>query len=281
MGLYRGTYYYSSGCTGSARPGAKALMSWYLGAYKDRGAANLGIYVCKRLGSGYSIHAEGRAGDLGTAPYGGVDSTWGWALANALRANSQELGVQLIILGRQVWSCKYPNAGWRTYSGEYHGHAHVELTPDAAKGLTVDRIQSVLGGASAGGGDDVIGLKRGDEGEAVKGLQASLRYAGFDPGDVDGVYGPKTSAQVLAMRKSEGSTVTTGDSFGGWAYAQLQRSLAKEYGGGEPGPRGPEGPRGDRGPAGPAGPKGDPGPAGPPGKTPTKIAISGDVVASE
>lgn len=270
MGIYRGTYYYSSGCTGSARPGAKALMSWYLGAYKDRGAANLGIYVCKRLGSGYSIHAEGRAGDLGTAPYGGVDSTWGWALANALRANSRELGVQLIILGRKVWSCKYPDSGWRKYGGEYHGHAHVELTPDAAKGLTVAKIQSRIGGAGTGGGDDVIGLSRGDEGEQVKGLQATLRYAGFDPGEVDGVYGPKTAAQVLAMRKSQGSTVGDGDNFTGWAYGQLLMAMSKAHGGGgEPGPRGPEGPAGKDGRDGKD------------GRTPTRIAISGDVIASE
>ena len=127
----------------------------------------------------------------------------------------------------------------------------------------------------------MIGLSRGDEGEAVKALQATLSYAGFDPGDVDGVYGPATSAAVLAMRRAQGSGVDDGENFTGWAYAQLMVAVSKKYGGGEPGPRGPEGPKGDRGPAGPAGPQGEPGPRGPAGKTPTKIAISGDVVAAE
>jgi hypothetical protein len=143
--IYRGTYYSADGCDSSPRPGTDALVSWYLGAYAARGAANLGTYVCKRLGSGWSIHAERRAADLGTAPYGGVDSEWGWAFANALRLHSAELGVQLIILGRKVWSCRYPDSGWRDYGGEYHGHAHVELTPSASMQLTTSKIQNTIG----------------------------------------------------------------------------------------------------------------------------------------
>lgn len=144
--IYRGTYYAAAGCDDAPRSGTDALVSWYLGAYRSKGASNLGTYACKRLGSGWSIHAERRAADLGTAPYGGVDSEWGWALVNALRLHSAELGVQLIILGRKVWSCRYPDSGWRSYTGEYHGHTHVELTPAASKSLTVARIQQIIGG---------------------------------------------------------------------------------------------------------------------------------------
>lgn len=144
MTIYRGTYYSAQGCDSSARSGTNALMSWYLGAYVARKAANLGTYACKGLGSGWSIHAERRAADMGTAPYGGVDSTWGWALANALRLHSAELGIQCLILGRKIWSCTYPDAGWRNYTGEYHGHIHVELTPNSSRTLTVAKIQAAL-----------------------------------------------------------------------------------------------------------------------------------------
>jgi hypothetical protein len=146
VSIYRGPYYSADGCDSSAKPGTDALVAWYLGAYRAQGATNLGTYVCKRLGSGWSIHAERRAADLGTSPYGGVDSSWGWALANAFRLNSAELGIQLIILDHKVWSCRYPDSGWRGYSGEYHGHMHVELIPSAAQGLTVDKIQRIIGG---------------------------------------------------------------------------------------------------------------------------------------
>lgn len=120
----------------------------------------------------------------------------------------------------------------------------------------------------------MIGLKRGDRGERVKALQATLRYAGFADtvGEVDGIYGPATAAGVLAARRSVGSSVSSGDEVTGYAWAQIMRALARAEGGGEPGPPGP---KGDRGPAGP------PGPPGPPGKTPTRVAISGDVIAAE
>lgn len=234
MAIYRGTYYSASSCTGAARPGAKALMAWFLGAYSARGAANLGIYMCKTLGSGYSIHGHGRACDMGTAPYnspGGNWPDWGWALANALRLNSAELGIQLIIFRGKVWSCRYPDAGWRDYNGfdPHNGHMHAELIPETAASLTVDKIQSVLGGAATPTGGTNMLCKKGDKGPVVGALQIQLAYLGHYEGEKDNDYGPKTSAGVLAMRKSVGSDVTNGDDFDRWAYAQLQQANAKKF----------------------------------------------------
>lgn len=238
MSIYRGPYYSAKGCDSSARSGTNALVSWYLGAYKARGAANLGTYACKRLGSGWSIHAERRAADLGTSPYGGVDSSWGWALANALRLNSAELGIQLIILGRKVWSAKYPDSGWRTYTGEYHGHAHVELTPSASRSLTVATIQRVLSGAPAPSPApaadwrkeiikkmDTVDLSKVTsagrthvKGENVERLQGLLLAAGYGPkglvgtnGRPDGVAGPGTKSALGAFQKAK-RTGAGGDS---------------------------------------------------------------------
>lgn len=209
MGIYRGTYYSASSCSGFARPGARALMSWYLGAHKSRAASNLGIYVCKRLGSGYSIHGDGRACDLGTSPYGGVDSTWGWALANALRLNSAELGIQLIILGNRVWSCRYPDSGWRAYSGAWHGHAHVELTPSAARSLTVTKLQSTLSGSSSTPSTSLVPtppLRENDTGPRVGHLQRSLNEALGLKLAVDDDFGPATKAGVIALQRTAGIT---------------------------------------------------------------------------
>lgn len=217
---------------------------------------------------------------------GGMDLDW---FAEAIRTCGHP------DLDYVIWRDRIADAGrsWQRYRGAYHGHVHVSVGngPDGRSTGGYDStgpwgIASGHGSApgtggstpSQSGGDDMIGLSKGDNGEAVKALQATLSYAGFDPGEVDGDYGSKTSAAVLAMRRSERSGVDDGDNFTGWAYAQLQRAMAKRYGGGE---RGPAGPAGVRGPAGPSGPKGNPGPrgeAGPPGKTPTRIAISGDVI---
>ena len=126
----------------------------------------------------------------------------------------------------------------------------------------------------------MIGLKEGDRGEAVSGLQAVLRYAGFASivGDVDSIYGPKTSEAVLAARHSVGSGVRSGAEVTGWAYSQIMTALARRQGEGK---EGPQGPRGPQGPQGPKGDKGDDGARGPAGKTPSKIAITGDVIEVE
>lgn len=146
MALQRG-YTPAKSCTGSATPGGKALMSWYLGAYRSQGAADLGVYVCKGIAgsTSTSVHAEGRAADLGTKPY--RRPAYGKALANALVNHSLELGIQCVIHDRKIWSSSYPDAGWRDYLGEPHdGHLHVELTWAAARTLTAARIEQVIGG---------------------------------------------------------------------------------------------------------------------------------------
>jgi len=131
--------------TGGPAPGARALMAWFLGAYGHLGGRNLGIYNDRtvRGGSTKSLHAEGRACDLGINPHG---ASWGAALAELLRAYSGELGVQLVIWDRRIWSGAYPDAGWRSYSGvnPHRDHIHLELTREAAARLTPQRIQAVL-----------------------------------------------------------------------------------------------------------------------------------------
>lgn len=73
----------------------------------------------------------------------------------------------------------------------------------------------------------MIGLRKGDSGQRVKGLQSKLTRAGFPPdGGVDGDYGPATSAAVLKMRRAQGSGADSGDSITGWAATQLDQALA-------------------------------------------------------
>ena len=47
-------------------------------------------------------------------------------------------------------------------------------------------------------------LVEGNKGERVKALQQSLKNKGFDPGNVDGDFGPATEAAVISFQKSEG-----------------------------------------------------------------------------
>jgi peptidoglycan hydrolase-like protein with peptidoglycan-binding domain len=50
-------------------------------------------------------------------------------------------------------------------------------------------------------------LKKGSKGEAVKRLQQSLYQLGYDPGTVDGIFGPKTESAVKAFQRSAGIDV--------------------------------------------------------------------------
>ena len=131
--------------TGGPSPGAKALMSWFLGAYGHLGGRNLGIYNDRtvRGGTTKSLHAEGRACDFGIHPHG---AAWGTGLAELLRARSGELGVQCVIWNRRIWSGAYPDAGWRPYTGTnpHVDHIHLELSRHAAEFLTARRIQELL-----------------------------------------------------------------------------------------------------------------------------------------
>src|SRR5690606_28428713 len=209
-----------------------------------------------------------------------------------------------VIYNRRIAS-KTHGWAWRPYHGSNphtsHVHVSVGVGPDGRSTGPYDNTSPWGVAGAAGGEGTVIGLKRGDRGERVKALQATLRYAGFADivGEVDGIYGPATAAGELAARRSVGSSVSSGDEVSGYAWAQIMRALARAEGGGErgragprgpqaergparpkgdPRPSGPPGPKGDRGPAGPPGPRGEQGPPGPPGPQPDRVYLRGIVL---
>lgn len=49
-------------------------------------------------------------------------------------------------------------------------------------------------------------LSNGSTGPAVRELQVLLRNAGFEPGPIDGIFGPRTQAAVIAFQRSKGLT---------------------------------------------------------------------------
>ena len=93
------------------------------------------------------------------------------------------------------------------------------------------------GGTTPTSGDEeMLGLREGDKGEAVKALQTSLRHAGFGShlgkhgpakDGVDGHYGSGTAKAVLACRKWVGSSASSGKSVTGSAAAQIRRAVAR------------------------------------------------------
>lgn len=201
--------------------------------------------------SGYSDHNPNAYGVVCAIDVLGDKGLSLSSFAEALRTSGHPQ-LKYVIFNRRIAS---RSNGWKwvAYTGKNphatHVHASVGTGSDgrSANG-TYDSTVSwgVVGNTDYNMGDDMIGLKRGDEGEEVTALQYVLIDSGFSPGAADGVYGAGTSAAVLAMRKSLGSNATSGDSITAAAYSQLLRALIRKQAGliAKPGPRGPEGPPG-------------------------------------
>jgi peptidoglycan hydrolase-like protein with peptidoglycan-binding domain len=94
----------------------------------------------------------------------------------------------------------------------------------------------------------------------LKGIQTALKKAGYDPGTIDGVNGPKTEAAVKKFQKDHGLAAD------GIAGPKTQAALAKALAGGAPGAA----PSGDAGASSPPAPPPPPAPpaGAPPAGTP-------------
>ncbi|MDS1269680.1 N-acetylmuramoyl-L-alanine amidase [Lipingzhangella sp. LS1_29] len=86
-------------------------------------------------------------------------------------------------------------------------------------------------GGGVGGEEMLVGLSKGDRGELVKYLQASITYAGGELPrfGVDGHYGDETAEALRQVRASVGSEAKPGwgDTVTGYGAAQLHRAVAR------------------------------------------------------
>jgi len=73
-----------------------------------------------------------------------------------------------------------------------------------AKGLVVDGI---VGNNTWAAIDKALLLKIGSTGAAVKYLQTVLAKLGYNPGPIDGIFGPKTQTAVKSFQKAKGLVV--------------------------------------------------------------------------
>lgn len=206
------TYQPAISCTGSPTPGARALMAWYLAVYGPIGGTNLGIYNCAVIPGtrSLSLHAEGRAADLGVPAVTG----WATALAQTLVDHSGELGVQCVIFNRRIWSSAHPYEGWRTYTGSnpHTDHLHAEVSRSAAQTLTTSFIATTLGTEVPTDQPDwtmtimstLPVLREGVAGPAVKNAQTLINVWANTRLVVDGDYGPKTAAACRKFQEREG-----------------------------------------------------------------------------
>lgn len=132
------------GCTPGPQPGAVDLANALLHRWQPEGAYSLGIFNCRTIAgtSTYSLHAEGRAFDLGIPE--SARPRLGDAVISQLLLLQQPI-VQRVIWWRQVYDLESP--GGRAYSGSdpHVSHLHIEVPWDVAGGLSEPQIAELLG----------------------------------------------------------------------------------------------------------------------------------------
>lgn len=280
-----------------------------MAAWVRLGGQNLGIVGDPNHTSGFHVaanrvpasdYSRRRDPNGSDGPY--VD--WDWSCAGDFGHRNDEnlrarhrLVLAELMAGAYPMICEFigkpwpdrPVYYWARWNGiktlqHYTGAGHDRWSHISWYRSRADQPADLWAARNQGGGIEDMFCKRGDTGNAVRALQLQLRRAGFDPGDIDGEYGPATSKAVLAMRKSVGSSATSGDLYEAYGYDQLSGILLRNHAG-QDGARGPAGPAGPAGARGPAGERGEPGPAGPPGPMPTRLRVTvegelvGDVVS--
>lgn len=147
-------------CVGGPTPGARALLAYWL-EWSAPVGSSMGIYACRdvRGGSSMSIHACGRAADLGV-PVTDRGHDVAYRFLNLIGPHVARLGVQLAIFDRTYGSSRNP---WPTpYRGvhPHRNHIHMELTPAAGARLTLATLRAVLGSAEE---DDVYVVRFGNK----------------------------------------------------------------------------------------------------------------------
>jgi len=131
------------GCGDGPLPGATALQAAALQRWAVSGATSLGIFNCRRVGGGlaWSVHAEGRAGDIGIRR---ELVALGDQLLAALRGHNWELGLQRIIFRRRIYDASRPTGAPFSDDGAHDEHLHWEQTWDAALHLSQAQANLLL-----------------------------------------------------------------------------------------------------------------------------------------
>jgi len=135
--------------TRGPQPGAVNLYRFILGSPQWSLATGLGIYNNRKVrnGSSLSVHAEGRALDIGFPVERPNGHPEGNDLATALVVNHRNLGIQQVIWAGRIWSNYRADEGWRKFSnssGDHFDHIHLELQRSAAEYLTTNMIEEAL-----------------------------------------------------------------------------------------------------------------------------------------
>lgn len=123
--------------------GAEALQAAALQRWAVRGASSGGIFNCRRVAGGlaWSVHAEGRAGDI---MLGSATRDLGDAIVRDLLAAAWGLGLQRIIWHGYIYDAGRPRGEIFDDAGAHDDHVHWEQTREASRSLTEASAMALL-----------------------------------------------------------------------------------------------------------------------------------------
>jgi len=158
-----------SGCGGSLLEGSRILRDWIMANWPQ--VKSIGGYSCRAIAgtNTMSVHATGRALDImlpidsSQPTEGSADNDLADPLANWLLEHAEEIGIQVIIWDRAIWSSgRSPGQRFYNYTGvhPHHDHIHMELNPEAAS-LGTPWFKGPMGPPDLGPCGDPIGPEGG------------------------------------------------------------------------------------------------------------------------
>ena len=224
---------------GKRRPGTDTFVR-AIQKHTDGGLWNLGTYVVRPMRGKrtMSVHATGRAIDLSrrkTTQHDGSSRDYLLAVCDWFTDNADEIGLELLCdyqwTGRlpngqpaaaRVWKCdrvawKAQTPGSIMYGGS-GDWLHIEL--DAHHANTTDWIPGIVATMPTPGAPPPVPpepeeppaysgrpSKEGSTGKQVETIQRQLRAKGYDCGNPDGKFGPRTDAAVRQYQMDHGLLV--------------------------------------------------------------------------
>lgn len=224
---------------GHRRPGTEAFVA---AIQKHTAGAlwNNGTFVVRpmRGKKTMSVHATGRAMDVSrrkTGKHRGSNRTYLLRVCEWLTANADEIGLELLCdyqwtgqlpngkpAAARIWKCD--RIAWKAQvpgSIMYGGSGdwlHIELDPDHAN--RTDWVAAIVATMPTPETPDPTPpkpdeppaysgrpSKQGSTGKQVEAIQRQLRLRGYDCGNADGKFGPRTDAAVRQFQMDHGLTV--------------------------------------------------------------------------
>lgn len=135
------------GCGTGPMAGTTALQEAALRRWAAAGAHTMGIFNCRKIAGTltWSVHAEGRALDLGVPPQ---LHELGSEILEAVTKTPGRLGLQRVIYRGIIWDATAPGGRLFDDDGAHKDHLHLEQSRVGAATLTQDQAAAVLGGLS-------------------------------------------------------------------------------------------------------------------------------------